>query len=215
MRVQDDAVANMQVIPSINETLFAEVQAQLLKAESFLYPNDWIHIDIHDGGLAIPHTTLSLELHCMIAEPEQRLAQYLDVLQGATDARRRVIVQYEAMRDPAYILSLCREAGVAVGLSLAPDTDPEFLGLYVRDFTFLNLLAVTPGPSGQQFQSSVLPKIRLLKQRHPNVILEIDGGITPETARFVKDAGADVMVSGSYIFESPSPRAAYEELMRA
>ncbi len=216
----------MQVIPSINEITFAEVQEQLHKAESFLQAGDWIQIDVADGlftsrrtwgqpdELATLRTSLSIELHLMIAEPERSLDQYLAALRVATNASRRVIVQYEAMRDPAYILSECRNAGVAPALSLTPDTDAEFLKLYLREFSFLNLLAVPPGPSGQRFLASVLPKIRLLKAQNPHVIIEIDGGITPETARLVKAAGADAIVSGSYIFESPSPRGAYEELAR-
>jgi ribulose-phosphate 3-epimerase len=214
----------MIVIPSINETSFAEVLEQLRKAESFLRPGDWIHIDVADGiftpirtwgvpdELASLRTALSVELHLMITEPEQHLAQYLSAIRSSTSAQRRIIFQHETMRDPSYILSQCRDADVEAGLSLMLEAKPEFLALYLRDFLFLNVLAVPPGPSGQRFQSSVLPKIQLLKQQHPNVILEIDGGITSETARLVKDSGADVIVSGSYIFESPSPRAAYEEL---
>ncbi len=214
----------MLIIPSINETTLAEVQEKLHKAESFLRRGDWIQLDIADGvftdrrtwgapdELATLRTSLCLELHLMIAEPERTLPQYLDVLRDVTSAPTRVIVQYEAMRDPGYILAQCREQGVMPGLSLAPDTDPEFLKLYLRDFSFLNLLAVPPAPSGQRFLPSVIPKIQLLKAQNPHVIIEVDGGITPETARLVKDAGADAVVSGSSIFESPSPREAYEEL---
>lgn len=215
----------MQVIPSINEMTFAEVQAQNRKAESFLrVGEDWIHVDISDGvfsttrtwgtpdELSLLRTSLGVELHLMIAQPEQSLMPYVRSLTGVGAGAKRIIVQYETMRDPAYILSECQKSGIAVGLSLAPATDPQFLGLYLRDFTFLNLLSVPPGPSGQQFQSLVIAKIRTIKQQHPHVILEVDGGITPETARLAKDAGADIVVSGSYIFESPSPRTAYDEL---
>ena len=212
----------MVVIPSINVATLAEATEQIRKAESFLRAGDWIQLDVSDGvftdhrtwcapdELMMLRTSLCVELHLMIVEPERLLEQYLRALPNVTNAATRVILQYEAMRDPSYILSECRRARVEVGLSLVPETDPEFLALYLRDFRFLNLLSVPPGPSGQQFQSSVVAKIRTLKQRHPDVILEVDGGMTPETAQLVRAAGADAIVSGSYIFESPSPRAAYE-----
>jgi ribulose-phosphate 3-epimerase len=75
------------------------------------------------------------------------------------------------------------------------------------------VLAVHPGLAGQKFLPSVLNKIRFLKKNAPDgIVIEVDGGITPETAKLAKEAGADIAVAASYIFNSDDSRAAYEEL---
>jgi ribulose-phosphate 3-epimerase len=76
------------------------------------------------------------------------------------------------------------------------------------------VLAVLPGAAGQKFLSEDLEKIMVLRQASPSAIIEVDGGMNPETARLVKTAGADTIVSASYIFGSGDPKKAYEELRK-
>lgn len=224
----------MVVIPSINENVFSEVVAKMKKAETFL-PQDpstssgqagWVHLDISDGVFT-PYKTwntpeefvglgthLGLEIHLMVQEPEAILPAWLQGLRQATRGKRRIIVHYEAMNDPAFILQSCAAEGVEAGLAFKPLTAPDVALVYLRDFTLAQVLAVEPGPSGQVFQESALKKIQFLRQHAPNVIIEVDGGMNPETALRVKSAGADAIVSGAYIWDAPSPRVAYEELAR-
>jgi ribulose-phosphate 3-epimerase len=83
---------------------------------------------------------------------------------------------------------------------------------YLKHSRLFQVLAVQPGPSGQPFLSSVLEKIRFLREEHPDATIEVDGGINLETAKLVKEFGADTIVSSSYIFNSPDPKRAYQEL---
>ena len=74
------------------------------------------------------------------------------------------------------------------------------------------MLAVQPGPVGQEFLPFVCEKIKFLREEFPDAIIEVDGGMNPETAGQVKEAGADTIVSASYIFNAVDPKKAYEEL---
>lgn len=229
----------MQVIPSINESVFSEVAAKIKKAETFLLnlsanstssphvsvrQTGWVHLDISDGiftpyktwntseDLATVATPLSIEVHLMVQEPEAILPAWLAALRQATRGKRRIIVHYEVMNDPAFILQSCAAEGVEAGLAFKPLTAPDLALVYLKDFTLAHVLAVEPGPSGQVFQESVLNKIQFLRKHAPNVIIEVDGGMNPEAALRVKSAGADAIVSGAYIWGAPSPKVAYEEL---
>ena len=110
---------------------------------------------------------------------------------------------------------ICTAAGVELGLAIAPETPVEeivdFLGLTL----FIQLLAVTPGPSGQAFDEGTFAKLEFLRDRAPEAAIEIDGGVTPAIARRLKEAGADVVASASYIFSERDPRAAYQEILDA
>lgn len=214
----------MQVIPSINESVFSEVAAKIKKAETFLAPEAFVHLDISDGIFS-PYKTwntpeelgglgthLNIEVHLMVQEPEAVLQSWLAALRQATRGKRRIIVHYEVMNDPAFILQSCAAEGAEAGIAFRPLTTPDVALVYLRDFTLAQVLAVEPGPSGQVFQESALQKIQFLRVRAPDVIIEVDGGMNPETALRVKSAGADAVVSGKYIWEAPSPKVAYEEL---
>lgn len=216
----------MQVIPSINESVFSEAAAKIKKAEEFLPADGWVHLDISDG-IFTPHTTwnnpqdlagistrLNIEVHLMVQEPEAALPAWLAALRQVTSGKRRIIVHVEVMNDPAFILSSCAEAGAEAGLSFRPLTGPDLALVYLRDFTLAQVLSVDPGPSGQVFQESAIAKIRFLKERAPHVIIEVDGGMNPETITRVKTAGADVVISGAYVWEAPLPKLAYEELAK-
>lgn len=216
----------MQVIPSINEVVFSEVAAKIKKAETFLPHDGLVHLDISDG-IFTPHKTwntpeelgglgthLGLEAHLMVQEPEGVLRAWLLAMRQATRGKRRIIVHYEVMNDPAFILQSCAAEGVEAGLAFKPLTAPDVALVYLKDFTLAQVLAVEPGPSGQVFQESAIAKIQFLRQRAPDVIIEVDGGMNPETALRVKSAGADAIVSGAYIWEAPSPKVAYEELAK-
>ncbi|MBI2075423.1 MAG: hypothetical protein HYT82_02010 [Candidatus Harrisonbacteria bacterium] len=216
----------MLVIPSINESVFSEIAAKIKKAEAFLPSDGWIHLDVSDGvftpytswrtpeDMAGFSTRLNIEAHLMAQEPEAALGSWIAALRSVTGGARRIIVHVEAMTDPAYILESCAQANMQAGLALKPLTPPDLTLVYLRDFQFVQILAVEPGPSGQQFNETVLSKIRFFKERAPGVIIEVDGGMNPETALRVKSAGADAVVSGAYIWEAPLPKLAYEELTK-
>ncbi len=209
-----------KIIPAINSPDFDSVEAQIRIAEEIQPSGGWVHIDVSDGvftpqvtwntpeDLARLNTKLSVEVHLMVSNPEEAADAWLRY--GA----KRVIVHFEAMTDSVLIHETCRTYGAECILAIAPQTDVECLRAHA-DFTAFQILAVVPGPSGQKFQEKMLEKISFLRANMPNATIEVDGGINDETVSRIVAAGADTLVSASYIFKSDEPKAAYERLRRA
>ncbi len=204
----------MQVIPAINVKSQEEAAVLAEKTKTFLKAGDWIHFDISDinnwssQDLKRSCEDLNIEVHFMRPDYEELLLLWLEA--GA----KRIIVQVEVLKDLEFLLETARRFGVEAGLAVAPETPAEELNVYFNKIRFFQVLAVAPGASGQLFQEKVLPKIKWLREQKPDAIIEVDGGINPETAKLAKDAGADILVSASYILNSVNPNKAYEELSR-
>lgn len=214
----------MIVIPSINVFSFEEAASHISKLEAFLPAGAWVQIDVADGtftdfrnwsapeALQQLRASFAIELHLMIADVEASLKNYIAALLLMTRFDKRIIVHAETIQDFSYVLETCRAANVEVGLAFNPETSLEFAAIYFRSIRFVQLLGVTPGSSGQTLQPIVLERVKQLKKQNPSILVELDGGINPETARLAKEAGADFIVSGSYIFDHPLPKAAYATL---
>lgn len=216
----------MRIIPAINCENFECVKDKLQKIKEL--NADWAHIDIADGIFA-KHITwnnpedfndlrfkiydleLNLEIHLMVENPFDAINEWVKV--GA----RRIILHIEAIGKNE-LKSLKAEKlksdlkDCEIGLSINPNTSVENLIPFLNDFKFIQILAVDPGLSGQKFHPQVLEKIKFLKKNHPDVIIEIDGGIDLETAKMCKEAGSDILVSASYIWNNKNPKEAFEKL---
>jgi ribulose-phosphate 3-epimerase len=219
----------MQVIPAINATNFEAVKKQLEIAAGFfggLPEGGWIHLDIVDGKFA-PHITwgkagdlsrfkiqdlrfknIKLEAHLMVERPELEIEAWLE------NGIKRIIVHLEAMSDPLFILDTCRKYDAQAGLSINPATPIEKLTPHLKNFKFVQILAVSPGLAGQKLDEKTPEKIKFLRKNYKDVIIEVDGGINLKTAKLAKKAGADIIISASYIFGSKDPKKAYEELIK-
>lgn len=211
----------MQVIPAINATSFNGAKKQIEQAVKFA---ELIHIDIVDGKFA-PNTTwgspdelskvggqisnVSFEIHLMVENPEAVIEDWLKA--GA----KRIIVHLESITDSVYIIETCEYYGAEAVLAINPETEMEKLLAHTDEFKAFLLLAVYPGLAGQKFQHQIVSKIEFLRERAPNVKIEVDGGINLETAKLAKEAGADILVSASYIFGSENPKKAYEQLVKS
>jgi len=127
---------------------------------------------------------------------------------------RRLIVHAESLTPQSMneILSTAERYHAEIMLSSKPESDVEDIAPYLKHFHSFQVLAVQPGPAGQEFLPFVMEKIRFLREELPDVTIEIDGGMNPERARQVKEVGADTIVSSSYIFNAADPKKAYEEL---
>src|SRR3989344_2079357 len=211
----------MIVIPAINAPDFETAQKQIKKAAEF---SEWVHIDVTDGAfspakiwgspedlpkLKIENLKLKIDVHLMVNNPEGVIDSWLK-----TGLVKRAIIHLEAMTDPVYILAKCEKYGAEAVLAIKPDTKAERLLAHESDFKSFQVLAVTPGWAGQKFGAEALDKIRLIKRQMPNAIIEVDGGINAETAKLAKDAGADIVISASYIFGSKDPKKSFEELQK-
>lgn len=211
----------MNVLPVINCPDVECAQKKMAIVKTFLRDGDLVHLDIADGSFAAHKTwndplgwvglksPFGLEVHLMVNNPEKYADDWF------TAGARRVIVHAEALTPQSMreIFSAAeRHHQAEVVLSSKPETAMEDLEPYIKYFSAFQILAVEPGPADQNFLPFVAEKIRLLREVTPNATIEVDGGMNPETARLVKNAGADTITSSHYIFAAANPGAAYKEL---
>lgn len=213
----------MLVIPAINCRDRVTALDEIRAADHFFDKYGWIHIDVADGAFTnaitwgspgeiselthkFPH--INFEVHLMVDKPDEVARQWLK--SGA----KRIIFHIEALKHPEKIAELCRKYKVEPMLACGPRTPAEWFKKYFGIFDAFQLLAVTPGFAGQEFDNSTLKKIKFLREYRRDVKIEVDGGINPSTARLVKNAGADIVVSASYIFGNELPKIAYGKLTR-
>ncbi len=212
----------MEIIPAINCSDRACVVEKIAAAKKFLKKDHFLHLDIADGvftfhktwndpaSLAEFRSPFPFEAHLMVEHPEKWVAPWL------TAGTKRCIIHIETIDKDSLedIVAACKASHAELMLSSNPETPAEEFTPYLHDISRFQVLCVNPGIAGQKFLPLALEKARWLKYANPRAIIEVDGGMTPETARWAKDAGADIAVSASYIFGSKEPKEAYEELKK-
>jgi ribulose-phosphate 3-epimerase len=210
----------MGVFPVINCSDFESVKKTVDAARKFLPEGNFLHCDIADAAVTFHKTwnnptdwarlraPYELEVHLMVGRPEREIEAWIAA------GVRRFIIHVENVTDESLleIFNMADKRGVGVVLSSNPETPVKRLVPYLKQFSMFQVLAVHPGVSGQPFLPLSLEKIKWLRRERPRAIIEVDGGMNPETAQLVKDAGANIVVSSSYIFSSPDPAAAYKTL---
>ena len=208
----------IEIIPSINVPTFEEVQERIQKVEPYV---TWCHLDVTDGifskhltwhePLDLPRlqTNLKVEAHLMVENPELMIDSWL------VKPVSRVIVHLEAVKDFKFIIRKCIEAEIEVGLAINPETFWGLLTPWLERIEMAEILAVRPGPSGQKMSDDIVDKIKHLREFNRDCIIEVDGGINAETAKLVKQAGADLLVASSAIFESDNIEQAIYKLKQA
>ena len=187
--------------------------------------NVWLHFDVMDGKF-VPNTSFSLDdlltmkketslyldVHLMIEEPEVHFKNYVN--NGAD----LITIHYEATNDLASLIKMIKESGVKVGVSIKPNTNVEVLTPYLKDLDLVLIMSVEPGFGGQSFIPSALDKIAYLRKEIDNnnysCLIEVDGGINKETGELCKKAGVDVLVAGSYLFGKEDILERIEDLKR-
>lgn len=177
---------------------------------------DWFHVDIMDGvfvpNISIGFTVLDsvkklfkkpLDVHLMIVNPCKFLPELKSI------GTSLMTIHYEACTHLHRNVQQIRQSGMKVGVALNPHTPVELLKDILADIDMVVLMSVNPGFGGQKFIPNTLNKVRTLKEmiQHcsPHVLIEVDGGVNAETAPRLRDAGADVLVAGNFVFRSQNP----------
>ena len=187
---------------------------------------EYIHVDVMDGRF-VPNITLGppvvkavraatkavVDCHLMIVEPERYVADF------AAAGADIITVHVEASPHLQRTLQAIRALGKRAGVVLNPHTPEDTIRYVMDDVDLILVMSVNPGFGGQSFLPLVLPKLRALRQMIDatgrDIDLEIDGGIGPDNARLVADAGATVLVAGSSIFGQKDRGAAMQQLRAA
>ena len=195
----------VEVIPTIIAKDLNELQEKIKKVESFV---DWVQIDVMDGqfventtwnepsDLKKIETSLNLEAHLMIKEPEKYIDQWIN------SGVKRIIFHIEATDKIKEVIDQVKQAGLGVGLAINPETPVETVDQFVDQLDLILVMTVHPGQGGQDFLESSLGKIKQLRAKYKHVKIEVDGGINLETAPEVIQAGANLLASGTAIFKS-------------
>ncbi|CAM3743122.1 ribulose-phosphate 3-epimerase [Mesobacillus thioparans] len=211
----------VKIAPSILSADFARLGEEIKDVERG--GADYIHVDVMDGHFvpnitigpliveAIrPVTKLPLDVHLMIENPDQYIEAF------AKAGANYITVHVEACRHLHRTIQLIKSTGVKAGVVLNPATPVESLKHIIEDIDMVLLMSVNPGFGGQKFISSILPKIRHVKELadslNPGLEIEVDGGVNEETAKLVIEAGANVLVAGSAIFNKEDREAAISSL---
>ena len=212
----------IKIAPSILSADFARVGEEIkLTTEAGA---DVLHLDVMDGSFvknisfgpkfikeARPYSKAVFDAHLMIVNPWNYIDRFADA--GADI----ITVHYEACGDRLKdTLKAIKSLGVKCGAVINPDTPVSKIADVIEECDMLLLMSVFPGFGGQKFIPEVLPKIeeaaKLIAQTGKEIDLEIDGGINKENVKLVKDAGANVIVAGSTVFNEPDRAKIIKEL---
>lgn len=211
----------MKVSPSLLSANFANLTPELEMINRS--QADYLHLDVMDG-VFVPNISFGfpvmkdvakvcrkpLDVHLMIVEPQKWISQVCDL--GAEIMN----VHQEACLHLHSCVQQIHRAGMKAGVTICPATPVSTLVDIIEDVDLVLIMSVNPGFGGQPFIEHSVKKVaelrRLIDSTRSHALIEVDGGVNAETGKQLAEAGADILVAGSYVFKAPDPEAAITTL---
>ncbi|KVV14349.1 ribulose-phosphate 3-epimerase [Flavobacterium sp. TAB 87] len=214
---------NTLIAPSVLAADFANLQRDIEMINNS--EADWFHIDIMDGvfvpnisfGMPVlqaiaKHAKKTIDVHLMIIDPDRYIKTFADL--GANI----LTVHIEACTHLHRTLQAIKAEGVKAGVALNPHTSIDLLEDVINDIDMVCIMSVNPGFGGQSFIENTYAKVEKLKalivKKGASTLIEIDGGVTNKNAKQLVEAGADVLVAGSYVFGAADPVTTVADLKK-
>ncbi|MCI6508383.1 MAG: ribulose-phosphate 3-epimerase [Bacilli bacterium] len=211
----------MKIAPSILSVKIEEYPKVIKELENL--DISYLHLDIMDGKF-VPNSTydaeevknirkmtsMFLDTHLMIENPENYINSYIN---AGSDS---ITFHFEATTNVKKIIKMIKDKNLKCGISIKPKTNVDVLLPYLSEIDMVLVMSVEPGFGGQKFMDSALNKIKQLANlrmtNHYSYLIEVDGGINNETSKLCKNAGADIIVVGTYLMNSNNKKETIKEL---
>ena len=214
-------MSKIQIAPSILAADFGNLQRDVEMVNHS--EADWFHLDIMDGvfvpnisyGMPIiktiaKHATKTLDAHLMIVDPDRYIKTFADL------GMDYLTVHFEACNHLHRTIQAIKNEGMKAGVALNPHTNVMQLEDTIQDIDLALVMSVNPGFGGQSFIENTYSKVEKLKEmilrKNSSAMIQVDGGVTNKNAKKLVEAGADVLVAGSYVFKSPNPDNTIKDL---